>query len=266
MVMRWLGTTFHGAAMQATDGAIGELADLLFDDQTWQVRWLVVDTGRWLNGRRVMIHPASLARLDMDSASLKVQLTRSQIRNSPLIDTEEHISTEMERSLHRYYGHDPVACGALFCREPIARAAGSSFGRNHGSVASMAARQRRNAAQPHLRSLAEVEGYRVRATDGESSFLNNVIVDDEAWCVKSLVIDVPSWFTVRHVVVSVAMVEWFSWPERCIRLALTREAIKCSPRLQHALSMGPAYQVLRRAYRDWAARDPMKATPSRPQT
>ncbi len=41
-----LGSTLKGYAIEAKDGTIGNIADFLFDDRTWLVRWLVVDTGR----------------------------------------------------------------------------------------------------------------------------------------------------------------------------------------------------------------------------
>jgi len=83
-----------------------------------------------------------------------------------------------------------------------------------------------------------------------------VIVDDESWCIRELVVDVPTWWTIRHVVVPVAAVERFSWSERCIRLALTRDAVRSSPPMCQAERLGPVYQSLRRAYRDWKAREP----------
>jgi len=39
----------------ASDGEIGAVKDLLFDDRTWTARWLVVDTGSWLFGRKVLL-------------------------------------------------------------------------------------------------------------------------------------------------------------------------------------------------------------------
>ena len=47
----------HGCPVEAGDGHIGSVKDFLFDDQSWKVRWMVVDTGNWLPGRQVLIHP-----------------------------------------------------------------------------------------------------------------------------------------------------------------------------------------------------------------
>jgi hypothetical protein len=48
-----------GYAIHASDGLIGTVSDFLFDDATWLVRWLVVDTGNWLPGRRVLLPPSA---------------------------------------------------------------------------------------------------------------------------------------------------------------------------------------------------------------
>ena len=46
-----------GFAIEATDGRLGTVVDFLFDDASWKLRWLVVDCGTWLEGRKVLIHP-----------------------------------------------------------------------------------------------------------------------------------------------------------------------------------------------------------------
>ena len=47
-------TGLHGCPAEAGDGHIGAVKDFLFDDQSWKVRWMVVDTGHWLPGRQVL--------------------------------------------------------------------------------------------------------------------------------------------------------------------------------------------------------------------
>lgn len=43
----------RGYTVQATDGDVGSVAEFFFDDDNWTVRYLVVDTGSWLMGRKV---------------------------------------------------------------------------------------------------------------------------------------------------------------------------------------------------------------------
>ena len=75
-----------GKAIGAADGEIGSVDDLYFDDQTWSVRYLVVDTGKWLPGRRVVLTPESIVKPWHHEAAVKVRLTKEQIEATPDVD------------------------------------------------------------------------------------------------------------------------------------------------------------------------------------
>lgn len=93
----------YGNKLGATDGEIGHVKDFYFDDQNWAVRYLVADTGSWLTGRQVLISPHSLGLLDHQVKLLHVKLTRSQIENSPSIETHKPVSRQYEEEYYRYY-------------------------------------------------------------------------------------------------------------------------------------------------------------------
>ena len=78
----------HGAVLRAQDGEIGSVDDIRFDDEMWTARYLIVDTGSWLLGRKVLIAPAALGLLDGDRRELRVNLTRAQVEGSPSAETE----------------------------------------------------------------------------------------------------------------------------------------------------------------------------------
>ena len=59
-------SALKGFAIEASDGKIGTVADFLFDDASWRVRWLVVDCGTWLTGRKVLIHHSAILRADFE--------------------------------------------------------------------------------------------------------------------------------------------------------------------------------------------------------
>ena len=81
----------RGYAITASDGDIGQVDDLYFDDEAWVMRYLAVDTGTWLPGRRVLISPISLDHPDWMAQRLPVALTAEQVRTAP-------ISTRRNRS------------------------------------------------------------------------------------------------------------------------------------------------------------------------
>ncbi len=89
----------------ATDGDVGHIADLFFDDRYWIVRYLVVETGSWLAERKVLVSPFSLGEADWAQQRLPVRLTREQVRNSPDIDTSQPVSRQHEVLYADYYDY-----------------------------------------------------------------------------------------------------------------------------------------------------------------
>src|SRR5579884_2428854 len=89
----------------ATDGDIGEVQDVYFDDERWGIRYLVVDTGKWLPGRKVLISPLAVRATDWARARLDVTLTRRQVEDSPDIDTDKPVSRQHEAEYFAYYGY-----------------------------------------------------------------------------------------------------------------------------------------------------------------
>src|SRR5580692_3080029 len=105
--MLWHASAINGYAIAASDGQIGTVSDFLFDDASWTVRWLVVDTGNWLSGRKVLLPPSVLGHLDAKKQECSVELTMQQIKDSPETGTDRPVSRQMETSLYDYYGWSP---------------------------------------------------------------------------------------------------------------------------------------------------------------
>jgi hypothetical protein len=81
--------------MRATDGAMGHVDDFIVDEETWQVRYLVVDTSNWMGGKWVAISPGSVTRVEWSEQRIYVDLTQDEIRNSPTLDEANVPSHEL---------------------------------------------------------------------------------------------------------------------------------------------------------------------------
>ena len=92
------------ARIEAADGRIGAIKDIYFDDHCWTVRYLVVDTSKWLFGRKVLIASEAITRINRHAGSIHLNLTREQIRYSPSWDSEPPVSRQYETALKHYYG------------------------------------------------------------------------------------------------------------------------------------------------------------------
>ena len=73
----------EGYAIRATDCTIGHVRDFYFDDESWVIRYFIVDTGAWLRSRKVLISPIAIGHPNWSERALFVSLTKEQVRNSP---------------------------------------------------------------------------------------------------------------------------------------------------------------------------------------
>jgi len=76
-------TQLKGLVIRATDGELGTVDQFFFDDETWAIRYLTVETGGWLGGRRVLISPISVVHTDWQAKRLDVALTKGRLRRVP---------------------------------------------------------------------------------------------------------------------------------------------------------------------------------------
>jgi uncharacterized protein YrrD len=92
-----------GHNIQAADGEIGHVADFIIDDDTWAIRYLIVDTQNWWPGKKVLISPKWIERVSWSESKVFVNLPRETIKQSPEY-VEDALPTRMyEEGLHRHY-------------------------------------------------------------------------------------------------------------------------------------------------------------------
>lgn len=223
-------SAFKGYAIEASDGRVGTVSDFLFDDDTWKIRWLVVDTGGWLTERKVLIHPSAVRKIDSETQELFVTLTKAQVKESPDILRDQAVSQQMQSRLYDYYGWDPLWGGGYFGTGAIASPLASPP--YFGAAAAIDATQdgfHSDNGDPHLRSVDVVAGYHIHAVDGEIGHLENFLIDDANWNIRYLILDTKNWLPGKHVLVSPYAVKEIDWADRLIYLKITRDQIETSP-------------------------------------
>jgi sporulation protein YlmC with PRC-barrel domain len=93
-----------GYHIQGSDGSIGHIADFIVDDETWEVRFLVVDTSNWWFGKKVLVSPHWAHRVSWGERKVYVEMSRRTIKNSPEWMVTSAINREYETRLYDYYG------------------------------------------------------------------------------------------------------------------------------------------------------------------
>lgn len=93
-----------GYHIQATDDEIGHVEDFILDNETWTIRYMVVDTRNWLPGRKILVAPAWINSIDWEESKVSVAMTRERVKNSPEYDSSLPLTPEYEAGLSKHYG------------------------------------------------------------------------------------------------------------------------------------------------------------------
>lgn len=94
----------RGYHVEGLDESIGHIADFIVDDATWEVRYLVVETGNWWSGKKVLVEPRWALRVSWEEGKIYFGLSRQAIKDSPSWDGSDAVDRRYEARLHEYYG------------------------------------------------------------------------------------------------------------------------------------------------------------------
>jgi hypothetical protein len=230
-----------GLSIHATDGQLGTVDEFLFDDDSWAIRYLVVDTGGWLNGRKVLISPLSVAGTEWPARRLDVNLTLEQVKHSPSIDTHQPVSRQHEAAYLGYYGYPyywsgPYYWGPADYPVGMARTASSTVAANDEKI-------RKESHDSHLRSSNHITGYHVEASDGEIGHIDGFVVDDQSWAIRYLVVATRNWLPGKKVLVAPAWAHRITWEEAKVYMGPTREMIRSAPEYVESRPLTREYET-----------------------
>lgn len=199
--MLWTAFKLKGYAVSGTDGHLGTVADLLFDDASWKMRWLVVSTGDWFPAHDVLLPVGVVGYPDPARRQIGVALTVQQIQDSRHVDSDLPVSQQ-------------AGVGS-----PLDRATA-------GPRTGYAVLRRSRPDDPHLRSMEAVIGHRVHAIDGLIGHVDDLLIDDADWSVRFVKVDTRSWGPARRVLLPPRLIRKIDWPARSVHLDVDRREIE----------------------------------------
>jgi len=191
--------------VMATDGAMGRIRNFLFDDESWDVRYLVVDVGGWMCRRDVAISVTAIDRPDWDNRRICARLSKEQVRHSPDVDTTKPVTRQQELAMREYYNWPSAfrdnTLEVTFPPVPT--------GREYPV---------RTREDPHLRSVNDVAGYAVCDRKGEIGQLEHFIVDEHSWHIDYLDVQTGDWLHHRSMLIPTPWVKSISWARHSVNL------------------------------------------------
>ena len=198
-----------GYRLHGVDGSIGKVYDFFIDDQLWKIRYLVVETGSWLNRRRVLISPASVT-MKGNLGQLVVNLTQAQVQSSPDVDTDKPVSRQQEIVMNSHYGWpdywmpEGVIVPQLVPVPPASAVDGDR----------------------HLRSFRELSSYHVTHNGERIAKVQDFVTDDRDWSIGEVIVSWGGWVDPRPVALATTTIAYVSWDSQVIATASTAQDLE----------------------------------------
>jgi sporulation protein YlmC with PRC-barrel domain len=186
--------TLIDAPVITKDGDEKHVRNLLFDDQSWCIRFLVVEVGSWLARQLVVVQTDVVDPPDWAKQLMQTNLSTDELLKSPEVDAEKPVSRQQQLALNKHFGWPdhmsdwytpPIATHREF---PVD---------SHDD--------------PHLRGALDLVGYEVWTTDGNLGVLEDYVLQPASWRIKYLMVRVGDWVFGRRQFVPVRSVKAISW-------------------------------------------------------
>ncbi len=224
-----------GYQIEATDGVIGHVAGVYFDDERWVVRYLIIKTKGWPGTHKVLLAPNTLGKPDPLFGTISSGLTTQQVEDSPSVDPDSPLSRHQASWFDDYYNQARAARGLW-------------EGRGLSALPTEPSNDQPSDVDPHLRSSRELVGCRLHSIDAQLGHVEDLVIDDEGWVIRYLAVDTTNWRPGGHVLIPPRWVDGVRWAERLVDLRLTKEILRGAPTRPHHHPISNEYEDELREY------------------
>ena len=238
-------TDWLDGTVRASDGDVGTMAQVYFDDLTWIIRYMAVNIAGKRSGRSALISLAALGKPDWRERVFPVTLTMAQVRSSPTLDIDRPVSRQHEVALHEHYAWPAYWRGGFYVVRSGAGMTTGPAGDAEAAAETPASEVRK--VDPHLRNTRDVMGCRVHAMDGNIGHVEDCLVDEKVWAIRYLVVNTRKWLPDRRVLVSPRWITRVNWADKKVLVDLTRDAVKKSPEYDPSKRVSSDYESNLRA-------------------
>ncbi|MBN1957069.1 MAG: PRC-barrel domain-containing protein [Desulfuromonadales bacterium] len=234
--MFYQANRLKGYKLSGIDGEIGKVEEFYFDDRHWTIRYLVADTGNWLEDRQVLISPYALGSVVREKRRIEINLTKQQIEDSPSLDSNKPVSRQFEDAYYGFYGWPNYWGGPhMWGSYPFIMSDPEQLKESN---------QEEKSWDPFLRSTHDVTGNHIQVLDGEIGRVDDFIIDDETWAIRYLIIDTRNWRPGKMVLIAPQWIERVSWLESKVFVNLPQDVIRQSPEYTRESQLTREYEAI----------------------
>lgn len=229
-----------GYTICGTDGKVGEINDIYFDDHSWIIRYIIADTGNWLTTKKVLLSPHSVTKINKEKKEINFDLTKEKITNSPSADTDKPVSRQHESELAAYYGWPTYWMGNGMQPSPAYIPVAPIPPVNIKDEMIKAKDEPKG--DPNLRSASEVIGYNIRVVDDSMGHVENFLFDPSAWNIRYMIIATKNFLPGKKVLIALSWIKNISWEESTVFVDLTKDQVTKSPHYDPDIPFDKEYE------------------------
>jgi flavin reductase (DIM6/NTAB) family NADH-FMN oxidoreductase RutF len=219
-------------SIRAKDGDIGHITDFYFDEKLFYLRYLVIDTGKFLSRNLVLLSPMSFYKVDLENKVIEILMTKKELENSPSFESVEIVSRQYEREYNDYFNW-PYYWGmesAAWAIGPYAVRGMDYpfFGKISHSV-SKKGDPLDDGKNCGLRSSKEICSYSVEGIDEKFGHIQGFIVNPKSLSIDFIIIDTINYLPSKNIILRPEWLEDISWDAESVKFPFTKELIKSAP-------------------------------------
>jgi hypothetical protein len=222
--------------MYAVDGEIGTVENIYFDEITWEIRYLLSNPESRPDKVQRLVPSLAIDKIQHDSQSILVGLTRQQIENSPPLSSHQSVSRRYEAEYYSYYGWPPYWKQD---HPSVTQHRGSHSMRRSKSDATVVM----HPMYTHVYSADSLCGCAVNSHDGISGYVEDLVLDTKRWLITYLQINTQRGRPDQQRLISPGWIYQINMSQRAIHTDLASSLIRHAPGFDPAQAISPEYEA-----------------------
>lgn len=208
----------------AKDGEIGFCRDFLFNDEEWNLHYMLIDTHNWLpGGKKALLHTSTIAKVLADKKEIHLTLDKESIKASPSLLSNDPISRAYQKTYMCYFDYATWKVGP----EPFDT---YIMGVHPERVKLVSAPDEPSSEKNHVHSANFIEDYDLQSTDDTHGHIKDFVVDDASWNIAFLAVEMGGWLVHDNpVLIPPSDSETINWPQQKIFVDLSENQIDSYP-------------------------------------
>lgn len=206
------------------DDEVGKVTDIYIDKSTWSLRYLILDTGKWLSGKTIIVSTQNLDKFDTDNQTITIHRSLNDVESSPEFKNLETLTRKFEENLFAHYQWVPYWTAQGIAQSGAAPVVLPVQDANEDTDISSSRKE------PDLLTFEDIKSYEVVHEDQTLGWVKDGIYDDGSWDIHSIIFDTGKTLREKIIEVPVKRISSININDKHVLTEMSRqEAEMCDP-------------------------------------